>query len=737
VVYKKRIFLFYIAIVLISVFLSSSLLFVTIGNREIAIKKEQVRGEVRKMRGMVDFLFAKLRTDLMYLSSKEELRDMENWYEASDYRAKRRFFADLVGLSMLSDSYDEAVVFHARDDVMIDLKNTLVARIRGSRLERKIRTVAAVMGAHSGEREVLVKLTIDGAAATYLLERMDYGPGGNAAVIMVQLSDGFFQAVLGDIFLVDDSYILILNRDEELVEARVKDERASRADYLSLIPKGGVADAAPGAAAFAYAGGGRFLVSSDESPENKWKYYYGIDFYALRAGIFLILLRCSVMIILVMALCLLIARLVSRKLYEPVEELLQLLDSTGSAEMQDEFAMIQANVSLLMQRNEDLKDSLTQSEPYAREAFLRGLISRTALIGQELEKAMDSLGLSLLRGEGAQYRVYCCLAREGAEAGALANLAAGGKREQFRTDDGLLVLIESFVQGEASAPPAPVLRARAEGAPRIAIGASRAHAGLGSLPEAFQEARIALEHRTMFAAESVIGYDEVAAMGQSIYFYPSAVEERLVSYVKQLDSAGAMEQYAQFTGTARKSSLSFGQLKRMYSHLLDTLVSLLRDFDVSLAPERYDAIRRVWDSLEAASKVDEIDEGLSLIIGMLIDELRSCKESPSVLIANEAREFVDENYRDRNLSLDLIAGELKYSVSHVSAVFRETFGETIKNYITGLRLSRAKELLASTESAISKVSALVGYDNVGSFNKIFKAYIGETPKEYRLRIREK
>jgi AraC-like DNA-binding protein len=85
----------------------------------------------------------------------------------------------------------------------------------------------------------------------------------------------------------------------------------------------------------------------------------------------------------------------------------------------------------------------------------------------------------------------------------------------------------------------------------------------------------------------------------------------------------------------------------------------------------------------------------------------------------------------------MVAERLRYSISHISTVFRDCFGETIKNYITGLRLARAKELLADSDLRIQRIAAAVGYENVGSFVKIFKAYIGETPKEYRLRILKK
>ena len=48
---------------------------------------------------------------------------------------------------------------------------------------------------------------------------------------------------------------------------------------------------------------------------------------------------------------------------------------------------------------------------------------------------------------------------------------------------------------------------------------------------------------------------------------------------------------------------------------------------------------------------------------------------------------------------------------------------------------KARELLVRTNDKVETIGRETGYDNVGSFVKIFKSYMGETPKEYRLRNR--
>ena len=101
------------------------------------------------------------------------------------------------------------------------------------------------------------------------------------------------------------------------------------------------------------------------------------------------------------------------------------------------------------------------------------------------------------------------------------------------------------------------------------------------------------------------------------------------------------------------------------------------------------------------------------------------------------RRVIEEKYHDYSLSLDSISQELRYSTSHLSAVFKGAYGETIKDFITTVRLEKACDLLLNSDKKISRIAQEVGYINLGSFVKIFKTYRGETPKNFKLRMGNK
>lgn len=108
----------------------------------------------------------------------------------------------------------------------------------------------------------------------------------------------------------------------------------------------------------------------------------------------------------------------------------------------------------------------------------------------------------------------------------------------------------------------------------------------------------------------------------------------------------------------------------------------------------------------------------------------------SSALARSAKEYVDCNYTDCECTLSGIAKSLYVSPGYLSAVFKETVGESFINYLTGLRMKRAKQLLAGTELMIYEVAIMVGYENQTYFSTVFKKSAGISPKDYRERIRQ-
>ena len=74
---------------------------------------------------------------------------------------------------------------------------------------------------------------------------------------------------------------------------------------------------------------------------------------------------------------------------------------------------------------------------------------------------------------------------------------------------------------------------------------------------------------------------------------------------------------------------------------------------------------------------------------------------------------------------------MNYSPNHFSTVFSQESGETFIEYLTWTRITRAKQLLASTSLRSSEVAYEVGYNDPHYFSFLFKKNTGKSPREFR------
>jgi AraC-like DNA-binding protein len=100
-----------------------------------------------------------------------------------------------------------------------------------------------------------------------------------------------------------------------------------------------------------------------------------------------------------------------------------------------------------------------------------------------------------------------------------------------------------------------------------------------------------------------------------------------------------------------------------------------------------------------------------------------------------ARRIIDERFAEP-LTVDQLARAAGLSRYHFIRSFRRAFGCTPGRYLRERRLTRARQLLASSDLPVTDVCFAVGFESLGSFCTLFRRSEGETPAAYRARILE-
>ncbi|MCA9977231.1 MAG: response regulator [Anaerolineales bacterium] len=100
-------------------------------------------------------------------------------------------------------------------------------------------------------------------------------------------------------------------------------------------------------------------------------------------------------------------------------------------------------------------------------------------------------------------------------------------------------------------------------------------------------------------------------------------------------------------------------------------------------------------------------------------------------LIHQAKQYLECNYTNSDLSLNEVASQVNLSASHFSVIFSQEAGQTFKEYLTELRINKARELLRMTALRSAEIAYQVGYNDPHYFSFVFKKNTGFSPIEFR------
>lgn len=120
---------------------------------------------------------------------------------------------------------------------------------------------------------------------------------------------------------------------------------------------------------------------------------------------------------------------------------------------------------------------------------------------------------------------------------------------------------------------------------------------------------------------------------------------------------------------------------------------------------------------------------LSMISNQIVVQQQNAE--PPVII--KAKQFIQEHQTD-DLSLGDVARAVNTSTFYFCKMFKKYTGLNFTNYLSRLRIEKAKNLLLNPNLRVSEIAYEVGFQSLTHFNRVFKKIIGQSPTEYRSQL---
>lgn len=144
----------------------------------------------------------------------------------------------------------------------------------------------------------------------------------------------------------------------------------------------------------------------------------------------------------------------------------------------------------------------------------------------------------------------------------------------------------------------------------------------------------------------------------------------------------------------------------------------------------------VYDYLVKPVDFDELEKMFSELYRAMSGNYETKKEEESTReqsegqIINQAKAYIDINFSEE-IHLNTLAELVYVHPTYLSILFKKKTGHNFKEYLTQVRIEKAKEMLKDLSLRITDISSNVGYESPKHFSKVFKELTGMTPKDWR------
>lgn len=267
------------------------------------------------------------------------------------------------------------------------------------------------------------------------------------------------------------------------------------------------------------------------------------------------------------------------------------------------------------------------------------------------------------------------------------------------------------------------LKARTDIAFRVGIGSVKA---IYEVAESYNEALHALVQTT-----SKVAHVDDAPVG-CLYEenYPVDIEKMLFELTEKGDVKGVKAEAIRF----------FDWMEENYAAYLTDIKLKALEFVLWAEHISYESGSRVYhfrsrsDYLPTLLELKDLDEVRTWFVHKMENACRDItlkKEPQSVSVVEKARQYIDKNFTNKDISLDEVSRAVDISPYYFSKIFKEETGRNFIEYITEIRMDRAKELLAGSDMSMKEICAAAGYSDPNYFSRIFKKHTGVTPTEYK------
>ncbi|MEG1515894.1 MAG: response regulator [Clostridia bacterium] len=264
---------------------------------------------------------------------------------------------------------------------------------------------------------------------------------------------------------------------------------------------------------------------------------------------------------------------------------------------------------------------------------------------------------------------------------------------------------------------------------KVTIGIGNAVRKVSELKKTKDQAASAVCARIVLGLDRVIRYDNLACKGASLSKVDRA---RLMERIKrdyEIWDATDFSDATQALFALIRENFCVDEARSLYMEVVELFFETCGSTITAYSNEDY-LRKQIHCGMLCASTISIMEHAITdPILGAmenLMDKVHKQEAKP----IRQAMRYLEENF-SKTIRLEDMAEMANLSSTYFSNLFKKETGENLTDYLVGIRMQKAKELLSRSGLNIAEIADHVGYADSRYFSKLFMKVVGIKPTEYR------
>lgn len=434
--------------------------------------------------------------------------------------------------------------------------------------------------------------------------------------------------------------------------------------------------------------------------------------------------------------------------YRPIRQLRRFVEAqTGTvAESGDELEAVRLSISRINDKNRELKDQVKNSRHALKDFLLNSLIRGSYPNREAFNAQGQEIGLVF---RNSRFRVVLFSAarsdgRHGSYDPPLDELIRRLEAEFPAEIEGYGSLSMDnhliFILAEGDDPDGPdrgmlpglLTRMQQSVMERmesnVAVGVGNSCGETGLIGKSCIEAFTALDYRLVKGTDQIIFFADIRtdAAGSP---YPLEELGRLELFIMEGNTEQITSTVTMLVDSITVKSLTLFEARCLCFDIINTVLKTMQTINKKFAGLDKESIDVL--SLAQFETVKDLGQSVGDVCFAICKYIKDNREKHDQELLGHLAGYLEHNYSSLKFSVQGMADHFSMSLSNLSYYFKKSFGVNISEYVNGLRIEKAKQLLRGTEKPLGEIVTDIGYCDASSFVRKFKKEVGTTPGAYR------